>query len=190
MPNQRKTGRSVLAVMLSKRPSFHLLWGSALLLCGCNIPEKTPPLVTEVAPATLGLAAERMPQIAEDWWTAFNDPQADRLIARMLQDNPTLQGALARIRGAEAELAAARSQSLPQVALDGALTGTRLSDEYILPAPYGGSWQTVGDVQARMRWSLAGSPGFQLSIACRRRSAASMPATVAPTTTRTSKAPT
>ncbi len=29
-----------------------------------------------------------------------------------------------------------------------------LSNRYVLPRPYGGSWQWVGDVQARMNWSL------------------------------------
>jgi NodT family efflux transporter outer membrane factor (OMF) lipoprotein len=128
--------------------------GCALLLAGCNVPAVTPPLVTEVAPQDLGLGSEPAPPVAEDWWKVFNDPQADRLVVRLLQANPTLQAAMARIRGAEAELAGANSQLSPQVALDGSMQVTRLSDEYILPEPYGGSWRWVSDIQARMRWSL------------------------------------
>lgn len=128
--------------------------GCALLLAGCNVPALTPPLVAEVAPQDLGLGNEPAPPITEDWWKVFNDPQADRLVVRLLQANPTLQAALARIRGAEAELAGANSQLAPQVALDGSMQVTRLSDEYILPSPYGGSWRWVSDIQARMRWSL------------------------------------
>ena len=133
-------------------PSF--VAGSLLLLGGCHVPEKTPPQATEVAVQDLGLSAEPAPPIAADWWKIFNDPQADRLAARLLQSNPTLQAALARIRGAEAELMAADAQAQPQVHLDGQTIYNRLSDEYILPAPYGGSWRWVSDIQARMRWSL------------------------------------
>lgn len=125
-----------------------------MLLGGCAVPEKTPPAVTQIAPQELGLGDTPAPAIAADWWTVFADPQADRLVARMLETNPTLQGAMARIRGAEAELAAADAMRLPQVTLDGTVNFTRLSDEYVLPAPYGGSWRWVGDIQARMRWSL------------------------------------
>jgi NodT family efflux transporter outer membrane factor (OMF) lipoprotein len=128
--------------------------GCALLLAGCHVPEMTPPRVAEVAPQELGLSSEAAPPIAADWWKIFNDPQADRLVARLLASNPTLQAAVARIRGAEAELAAANSQTQPQINLDGQVQFTRLSDEYILPAPYGGSWRWVSDIQARMRWSL------------------------------------
>src|SRR4051812_15509866 len=109
--------------MLSKNscPSLgHLLAaGCLLLLCGCNVPEVTPPAVAEVAPQDLGLGAAPAPVIAEDWWKIFNDPQADRLIARMLQSSPSLQAAMARIRGAEAELAGANALTQPQLTLDG-----------------------------------------------------------------------
>jgi NodT family efflux transporter outer membrane factor (OMF) lipoprotein len=138
--------------MLSK--PFHPLLAGALLLGACNVPQKMPPSVTELASQDLGLSNEKSPPVAEDWWKAFNDPQADRLAAQLLQSNPTLQAAMARIRGAEAELAGAQSQRQPQVNLDGSVQFSRLSDEYILPAPYGGSWRWVSDIQARMRWSL------------------------------------
>jgi NodT family efflux transporter outer membrane factor (OMF) lipoprotein len=139
--------------MLSK--SFHLFAaGCLVLLGGCNIPEVTPPEVAEVAPQDLGLGAAPAPAIAEDWWRIFNDPQADRLIARMLQSSPSLQAAMARIRGAEAELAGANALTQPQLNLDGQVQYTRLSDEYIFPLQYGGTWRWISDIQAHMRWSL------------------------------------
>ena len=50
-----------------------------------------------------------------DWWKAFNDPQLDRLVAQLLTGNPTLQGALARIRAAQAELSVARTAQYPNI---------------------------------------------------------------------------
>ena len=60
-----------------------------------------------------------------------------------LKSNPTLQVAMARIRAAQADLAVADAARQPQINLDGQIQETLLSDEYVLPAPYGGSWRQV-----------------------------------------------
>ena len=131
-----------------------VLIGCLVGLGGCNVPDVTPPAVAELQSETLGLGPDAAPAAIADWWTLFHDPQVDALAQQMLQSNPTLQIALARIRGAQAELAAADAGRLPQVRLDGQIQETLLSDEYVLPAPYGGSWRQVGDIQARMTWAL------------------------------------
>ena len=141
--------------MLSARLSSKALsFGCAVLVCGCVPVPKTQPQVTEISSQTLGLGAEPAPAVTDTWWEGFHDPQVDRLIGQMLQNNPGLQGVLARIRGAQSELAAAQSQSYPQVSLDGQVQRTLLSGEYVLPAPYGGSWRWVDDIQGKLTWSL------------------------------------
>src|SRR6478735_7827324 len=92
---------------------------AALLLAGCVDTPPTDPQVAQIAPAALGLGAQTAPEVGEGWWKAFGDPQVDRLAAAMLKDNPTLAAALARIRGAQAELASNEARDLPQVSLDG-----------------------------------------------------------------------
>lgn len=131
-----------------------VLAGWLLCLAGCNAPPVTPPEVAEIQPDSLGLDRAAAPSAIAAWWTLFHDPQADRLAAQMLKANPTLQVAMARIRAARAELAAAGAERRPQINLDGQIQETLLSDEYVLPAPYGGSWREVGDIQARMTWAL------------------------------------
>ena len=126
----------------------------ALPLAGCVDAPATTPSQVEIAPATLGLGAQPAPMLDADWWKAMGDPQLDRLIDQLLASNPTLQGALARIRAAQAELSVARAQSYPNINLDGTEQRQLLSNDYLLPRPFGGSWQWVGDVQARFRWSL------------------------------------
>ena len=126
----------------------------ALPLVGCVQAPPTTPSQREIVPATLGLGAEPAPQAAPDWWKAFNDPQFDRLMDQMLAGNPTLQGALARIRAAEAEVSSARSLQYPNINIDGADTLQLVSKEFVYPQRFGGTWQWVGDVQARLRWSL------------------------------------
>ena len=125
----------------------------ALLLAGCVDAPPTTPSQTEIASQDLGLGAEAAPQ-QSDWWKAFRDPQLDRLVIQLLDNNPSLQSALARIRAAEAELSAARALDYPNVNIDGSETRELLSDDFVYPRPFGGSWQWVGDTQARFRWSL------------------------------------
>ncbi len=75
-------------------------------------------------------------------------------MAQALGANPNLQSALARIRAAQAEVSAGRTATYPQINLDGTEQRELLSNAYGLLPRYGGSWQWVGDVEARMNWSL------------------------------------
>ena len=65
-------------------------------------------------PHRWGWAPQPAPPVAADWWKAFNDPQLDRLVAQLLAGNPTLQGALARIRAAQAELSVGAHGAISQ----------------------------------------------------------------------------
>ena len=126
----------------------------ALPLAGCVQTPSTTPSQSEIAPASLGLGDAPAPQLQADWWKAFNDPQLDRLVDQMLAKNPTLQSALARIRAAEAEVSSARSLQYPNINIDGTDTLQLVSKEFVYPTRFGGTWQWVGDVEARLRWSL------------------------------------
>ncbi len=127
---------------------------AALLLGGCVSTPETTPQVQEIAPAALGLGPQAAPRAASDWWKAFGDPQADRLAARLMAGNPTLAAALARIRGAEAGLSAARAEDYPQVSLDGSAQRRLLSDAYVIPKPYAGNWVWDSNLAANLTWSL------------------------------------
>ena len=125
----------------------------ALLLAGCATPEAKP-AVAPLAPSALGLEGGEGAAIAADWWKAFGDPQLDRIMADALARNPTLDNALARLRLAESSLAAATAQQRPQLALDASEQVQRLSKVYMIPPPYGGSVQAVGEVAANLSWNL------------------------------------
>ena len=124
----------------------------ALPLAGCVDAPATTPQQTEIT--KLGLGAQPAPQLAPDWWKAFGDPQLDRLVDQLLASNPTLQSALARIRAAQAEVVSVQSLQYPNINIDGADTLQLVSKEFVYPQRFGGTWQWVGDVQARLRWSL------------------------------------
>ncbi len=125
----------------------------ALLLLGACVP-KDAPQVTPLEPAQLGLGAAAAPRVQGEWWKAFGDPQADRLAAQVVAGNPTLQAALARIRGARAELQSANAADQPQIELQGSEQRELLSKDFIIPPPYAGTWRWMGNVQANLTWSL------------------------------------
>ena len=69
-----------------------------LLLAACITPPKVSPGERRVdRQLSLGFGPLRAP-IQNAWWTAYRDPQLDRLIAAALVGNPTLGEALARLR--------------------------------------------------------------------------------------------
>jgi len=127
---------------------------SALLLTACVSTPPTTPQVAEIKQDKLGLDGVPAPQVGADWWKAFADPQADRLAAAVVANNPTLAGALARMRAAQAQLAVNQAEDLPQVTLDGSEQRTLFSKDYIIPPPYGGTWRWFGSLTTNLSWNL------------------------------------
>ena len=99
-----------------------LIAASALTLAGCA----TPPRLgakPEIRAAT-GFATDRSyasPDAswpADAWWTAYGDPQLDRLIAAALKDSPDVATAAARLENARARMRAADAVLGPNVTLN------------------------------------------------------------------------
>jgi len=153
----------------------------ALPLAGCVATPATTPSQHEIAVGSLGLDGPAAPRLQPDWWKAFNDPQLDRLVDQLLANNPTLQSALARIRAAQAEVSSAQALQYPNVNIDGSDSYELVSKNFVYPTRYGGTWQWVGDVQARLRWSLDfwGKQAALIERARNAREAASLDASAA-----------
>ncbi|HEY4078574.1 MAG TPA: efflux transporter outer membrane subunit [Rhizomicrobium sp.] len=135
-----------------RKPLAALL--SALLLAGCVDAPPTTPQVKQVGEADMGLTGAAAPHFPQQWWKAFNDPQVDRLADQVVANNPTLAGAMARMRAAQAELSVQRADDRPQVTLDGSEQRTLFSKDYIIPPPFGGTYRWYGSVTADLSWNL------------------------------------
>jgi NodT family efflux transporter outer membrane factor (OMF) lipoprotein len=131
---------------------FVLLLGSSLAACVSAPP--TTPQEKKIAADTLGLGAAPAPQAGDAWWKAFGDPALDSLVAEALKGNPDLAAARARLRAAQSVLAATTAATLPQVNFSGNVVRERLSKDYIIPPPFGGSTQWVGTLEADLSYSL------------------------------------
>jgi NodT family efflux transporter outer membrane factor (OMF) lipoprotein len=124
------------------------------MLGGCISSPSTIPRATQLKAETLGLGQAAAPQIADNWWKAFGDPQLDTLVDKALQGSPTLAAALARVRLAQSQLASSRAATYPQATLDAQETRLRFSKNYEIPPPYAGTTQWVGTAAANLSWSL------------------------------------
>jgi NodT family efflux transporter outer membrane factor (OMF) lipoprotein len=127
---------------------------TALLLSACVQAPPTTPQVTELGQKDLGLNGQVAPHYPREWWKAFGDAQVDRLAASVIANNPTLAGALARMRAAQADLAVNRADDRPQISLDGNEQRILFSNDYIYPPPYGGSYRWFGSLAANLSWNL------------------------------------
>lgn len=127
---------------------------TALLLSACVDAPPTTPQVSELQQSNLGLTGEAAPHAPREWWKAFQDPQVDRLAGLVIANNPTLGGALARLRAAQAELAVNRAEDRPQITFDGNEQRVLFSKDYIIPPPYGGSYRWYGSLTANLSWNL------------------------------------
>jgi NodT family efflux transporter outer membrane factor (OMF) lipoprotein len=112
---------------------------SAVLLAGCASFTGIAPTAkqtSEVAittPAGIKGAQDAWPE--HNWWSAYGDPQLDKLIRHALENSPTLATAQTRIAKAQAAVNLNRSATAPQV--DAALQANRgrQSENFLYPTP-------------------------------------------------------
>ena len=144
---------------LSSATSY-LTLGLVLAITGCVSPPKDEPRLTLVDENTLGLQQNPLPKVAEGWWRVFGDSQLNELIDDALLNNPSLNEALVRVRGAQAQVVAASAPLRPGVSLDGDEARQRLSENYIYPPAAagfgvaGGDAAWMGQLGANLSWDL------------------------------------
>ena len=127
---------------------------ATLLLAGCVTPQVEYPRGTALDTQSLGLTGDSVKAAESEWWKALGDPQLNALIEEATRNSPSLAQALARVRGAQAQLQAAGAATRPSFSLDGEETWQRFSENYYIPPPFGGHTYWVGQVGANLSWDL------------------------------------
>ena len=92
---------------------------------------------------------------AADWWSAYGDPQLDRLITEALAGAPTLAQAQARLHRAVANADAARAAGLPSLTATGGIAEAKQSYYQGIPpqfVPKG--YIGTGNVSLDFNWEL------------------------------------
>lgn len=92
------------------------------------------------------------------WWQSLQDPQLDRLMEQALADSPTLRGAQARVRQAEALAGAAEDRTRPQLDTSVSVNRELYSQHGSTPAPLAGNyaWRNQATVTASYDLDLWG----------------------------------
>ena len=127
--------------------------GTALLLNGCASTGGIAPTGKLMQPQQLGLQPAQTAFPTAQWWTAFHDPELDRLVTQALADNPNLQVAKARLAQADAATQGARSALRPNLGASVSSTRQQFSNDYIYGA-YGGHWFTDNEARLQGSWEL------------------------------------
>ncbi|MEG3130519.1 efflux transporter outer membrane subunit [Pantoea cypripedii] len=119
-------------------------------------------------------AAQPLPSGQQAWWTTFNDPQLNKLVAALLARNNNLAAAVYRLHEAQLNAGLADSQLLPDVAagLDGTV-GKQVNTGQPSRRAYSGSlslryeldiWQKIAASRDMAHWE-ATATGFDLAAA-------------------------
>lgn len=123
------------------------------MLTACA-PRNIAPLLVPESSQSLGLVSPATAGVAQAWWTAFGDPQLDRIMADAAAANPSLEAAQAGVRAAQAAIGIEYSVLLPHV--NGTEQGSygRLSARQLTPPPFAGSDRWIGSAQTNLSWTV------------------------------------
>ena len=125
-----------------------------LLLVGCISSHEAPVQRVLDNAADLGLSAPPAPVADQKWWTAYQDPQLDRLVRNAQDKNPTLAQFIARLGEAQAETAAASADLSPQLSYDAAEVRKRFSAHDPIPPIAAGTQKWQGSEGFNLSWDL------------------------------------
>ncbi|WP_198008317.1 MULTISPECIES: efflux transporter outer membrane subunit [Brenneria] len=117
-----------------------------------SVPGDITDLTASQSLAGVVISEARWPQ--EQWWRAFGDGQLNQLVDEALAGSPTLRGAAARVRQAEAMQGMAQAQLLPHMDANVASTRQRYSENGTTPAVMAGTWQTVNQGTLNVGYEL------------------------------------
>lgn len=141
-------------------PQIAVALVAMLILTGCVPGDlKTSSVASNPTSLTSSKALEGIPVSKanwphEKWWHAFGDTQLNQLIDEALVSSPTLRGAAARVRQADAIQGMAQAQQLPQLDANIVSTRQRYSENGTTPAVMAGTWQTVNQDTLNVSYEL------------------------------------
>lgn len=90
----------------------------------------------------------------QQWWRQLQDPQLDALIDAALEHSPTLEDAASRLHLAEAYAGSARAGLYPQVGADFNSQYQRFTENGMIPAPLGGSFDSNNTLELSFSYEL------------------------------------
>jgi NodT family efflux transporter outer membrane factor (OMF) lipoprotein len=127
---------------------------ATLALSACVLPPREAAHPRPLEIDAVGLTGAAVAPASGDWWSAFADPQLDRLIRAGRERSPTLAAAEARVGDALAQAQAAHAGLLPHANLDVSAQYQRAPANYFIPPPLAGHSYSEGQGGASLGWDL------------------------------------
>lgn len=133
---------------------------TAVLLAGCASFQGIAPSAVQTDKVALPTASIDGSQDAwpdQNWWSAYGDPQLDKLISHALENSPTLATARSRIARAQAAVNLNRSATTPQIDASLQAERGRQSENALVPPPPlgpGGEVITQGTASLNFAYDL------------------------------------
>jgi len=131
------------------------------------VPPGRLPAATAAAPVSGGDAQRFVDglDISGQWWTLFQSPELNALIARALEHNPTLQAAQAALRQANENLAAQRGTLYPSVSGQYQAERARASGaQFGLPTGGSGFLYTLNSASVNVSYTLDAFGGIRRQV--------------------------
>jgi len=132
---------------------------SALALAACAAgPNYVPPLPVAAAQGPLATAGAPVSeaQTPNQWWSLYDDPVLNGLVADALAANTDIRVAVARLDRAKASLRLAKSDLLPQTSLNASPAYGRLPANQRLPGAKREDWQVDAGLDISYEVDLSG----------------------------------
>ena len=150
-----KEMQALILSEFARSPFLLIVIALTLALQACITAPKLDPPQQTIGSERLGLAAQVSTPIAvQNWWSAFNDPQLDRLMQQALADNPNLVQAMARVREAQSLADVAQSGLAPSLSFNAQETRQRFSGHDVIPPPYAGTKRWQGREGLNLSWDI------------------------------------
>jgi NodT family efflux transporter outer membrane factor (OMF) lipoprotein len=131
----------------------------AAVAAACAAPDAST-TATALDPSTLraedalrGARLAREP-LAPGWWKRYADPQLDGLVEEAIAGNPSIGLVRARVEQAQAAAATARLGLTPSIAGSVESSRQRLSENGLVPPPFGGMWIWQNQATVSFRYQL------------------------------------
>jgi NodT family efflux transporter outer membrane factor (OMF) lipoprotein len=130
----------------------------ALLVACAHVPDLPPspqPRTARQLSESTDLAGGLGDWPTTAWWTAYGDPQLNRLVEEGLRDAPSMAIAQARLLRAQAMADATSAVGQPQIDLNAQVQQARPSERAGIPVtPERQGWNETGQTAVAFRWSL------------------------------------
>ena len=136
------------------RAASAIALGVAMTLAACATSGGVSPQAQAVDLQVVLPQAAAPVSVGDTWWQGFGDPQLDALVARGLNDNPSLAMVRTRIEHAAAAVGEADAQRKPRVDAGAQVTRERFSADGPYPPPLAGSTRNLGDLTLTGSWEL------------------------------------